>query len=104
MKKYLVNSEKECVSLFKSFVDAEIFLNIEFAFVDGTYQSDIGKNPSIDESQDIDIKVYRKNKDSIFPEEYPCLVILENEKDFDRQGEFQIQIFDFVYQKDFLKT
>lgn len=107
MKKHLVNSEKEYISLFSEFEinDAENFLNVEFAYEDGTYQSDFtfdGTNPD-NEDQDIDMLVYRKLKDAeeCFPKEYPCIVLLANEKEYDRIGVNKFQMLEFIYINDF---
>lgn len=99
MNKFLVKTESEYLDLFKDFglLDAEEFLGIEFAFVDGSYQDEDG----CDESQDIDRNVFRKKDDSQFPEEYPCVVLLANESSFDRFGKTQFKFLEFIYQKDF---
>ena len=103
MNKHLVTCEKEYVNLFKDFEleDAEEFLGVEFAYQDGTYQSDMSDSVDINENQDIDFNTYRKRDDSEFPEEYPCLVLLANERDWDRQGNIAFKMLDFVYLKDF---
>jgi hypothetical protein len=106
VKKHLVNNEKEYIDLFKDFdvYEAEDFLGVEFGFVDGKFQSDIWDDDSIDESQEVSFEFYRKTENSNFPEEYPCLVLLNNEKGFDRMGPYQIRFMDFVYLKDFGKS
>jgi hypothetical protein len=103
MDKFLVNSEEEYVALFSDFElnDAEDFLGVEFAFVDGTYQSDLSIDNDIDESQSVSRAIYRKTDWSVFPEEYPCLVLLANERGFDRVGDIFFKMLDFVYLKDF---
>lgn len=103
MNKHLVNSEEEYVALFNDFElnDAEDFLGVEFAFEDGIYQSDIWKDDSIDEDQEVSRTVYRKTADANFPKKYPCLVLLANEDDFDRTGPTSFKMLEFVYLKDF---
>lgn len=105
MNKHLVKLEKEYMQLFEDFElnDAEKFLNVEFGYVDGTFQSDIRKGKNINEDQDVDRNIYRKNKKSVFPKEYPCIVLLSNEHTSDRLGKIHFMILDFVYKKDFNK-
>ena len=52
MKKKLVNSDDELVALFANYEHVEEMLGIEFAFIDGKFQSDLGEDQSIDEDQD----------------------------------------------------
>jgi hypothetical protein len=104
MNKHLINSEQEYITLFKGFevYDAEDFLGVEFAFVDGKYQSDQSIDYYVDELQSVSRTIYRKTDYSVFPEEYPCLVLLANERDSDRFGPTAFKMLDFVYIKDFL--
>jgi hypothetical protein len=103
MDKHLVNSEQEYLELFNSWEneEVEIFLNIEFAYADGTYLSDIAKGFEVDESQILNKNHFRKNEDSIFPKIYPCVVLLIKEDTFDRLGDIKIQDIEFVYLSDF---
>jgi hypothetical protein len=103
MNKNLVNSEKEFMKLFSKFhcEDLEEFLEIEFAFKDGKYQSDLWRDDTIDEDQDIDLAVYRKRSEDFFPDHYPCLVLWASEKSFDRTGSVEFQMLEFVYREDF---
>ena len=112
MDKHLVNNEQEFMSLFADFdlQEAERFLGIEFAYVDGTFQSDYWKGIQVNEDQEVDRNVYRKcsfsmfkDIDLCFPQEYPCLVLLANDKDFDRTGELAFIMLEFIYPKDFVK-
>lgn len=124
MERFLVQNENEFVALFsdpKKFDinDAEDFLGVEFAYVDGTYQSDMwkigpdGKEIIINEDQDIDRKVWRQVKaidarwsaeePAQFPTQYPCLVLLANEKGSDRLGKFQFKLLEFVYLSELIK-
>ena len=104
MKKCLVRNEQEYVELFKNFdlTDAEDFLGVEFAFNDGTYHSDFWTSVQpINESQNVVRTIYRKNDYANFPEDYPCLVLLANDRSFDRNGNVAFQMLDFVYIGDF---
>lgn len=103
MNKNLVSNEQEYMKLFDDFelMDAESFLQVEFAYQDGTYQSDLFKSIEVNEDQEVDRKTYRKNEGSVFPEEYPCVVLLANQNDWDRTGNLAFKMLDFVYLKDF---
>lgn len=105
MNKTLVNSEKEYMDLFSNFDPGEIesLLDIEFAFVDGTYRADWIKGVEIDEQQEIDASVYRKYDESVFPESYPCVVVHYFDDDYDLYGKIKFRLFDLVYPIDFKK-
>lgn len=100
MNKHLVHSEEEYIALFDEYDlnDAEVFLRVEFAFVDGTYVDLVNGN----DDQEVDRKTFRKNEESVFPDSYPCLVLLANEKSFDRIGNTTFKFLDFVYLSDFI--
>jgi hypothetical protein len=100
MDKLLVNSEQEYMDLFSEFdlYEAEKFMGVEFAFEDGTYQDNTD-----DESQNVSKTIYRKRDYNNFPESYPCIVLLANDKDFDRTGTLTLQILEFIYPADFVK-
>lgn len=104
MNKILVSSEKEFIAIFEN-LDPEIvekFLNIEFAFTDGSYISDSIDDDSIDEDQDIDTSKYKKYDEELFPASYPVVVIWNISKDFDRIGSFSVEFLEFVYPSDFV--
>ena len=100
MDKFLVNSEQEYIDLFSDFdlYEAERFMGAEFAFEDGTYQDN-----TKDESQNVSKTIYRKREENYFPVLYPCVVILANDKDFDRTGHTCLKILEFIYPTDFVK-
>lgn len=105
MEKVLVNSESEFMKIFSDWdtQDIEHFLGIEFPYEDGTFQSDYWKGQKINEDQEVVTSSYRKEEDSLFPEEYPCVVIHWFENTFDRFGNVTFKVMEFVYQKDFKK-
>jgi hypothetical protein len=113
MNKNLVHNEAEFVALFVGPIGAlgkewdrdelEKFLDIEFAFLDGKFQSDMDLDPTIDESQMTSDTIYRKHSDDNFPTEYPCLVLWRNDEESDRFGKVQFQALEFVYPSDFTK-
>ena len=96
------------MKLFESFdlVDAEDFLGVTFAYSDGKYPPHPGElnYNDIDESLPVDRNMYRKDTNSNFPKEYPCLVLLENTKTFDRTGTVKFEFLEFVYLSDFKET
>ena len=73
MHKYLVNNEQEYIKLFNNldFSIVENWLNITFGYTDGTYTS---------EDLEISFDTYKKNEYSIFPEYYPCVVIVNYQR------------------------
>ena len=101
MEKCLVNSDKEFINLFSEFetYEAEEFLGVEFGLTDGTFPSDDLLCEK--EDLDIDFQFYRKEVDSNFPESYPCLVLLANDKDHDRIGKIEFKMLEFIYPSDF---
>lgn len=101
MNKFLVNDEKEFVALFKDFelYVAEDFLGVQFAYTNGVFSDD--DEACEHELLDVSREVYRKHEEANFPEEYPCLVLLANDKSFDRTGSIGFKMLDFVYLKDF---
>ena len=114
MHKNLVHSDKEFVEVFTSkitgrsmgfmgqiweFMDVEELIGIEFAYTDGKYQD----NPSVDETLDVSLKIWRKKQGARFPKEYPCMVVWANERSFDRTGSTAMQALEYVYKKDFQK-
>lgn len=108
MNKTLIKSEKEFIDLFLVKGDlaaweVENLLNIEFAFMDGTYRNDWIKGIEIDDQQDIDESKYRTRENSIIPEFYPCMVVHWIENVDDRFGPVKFRMFDFVYESDFIK-
>jgi hypothetical protein len=98
MDKFSVRNEEEYVKLFRNFDmnDAESFMGIEFAFLDGTYPDN-----TEDENQDVSRDVFRKLDESYFPDSYPCVVLMAHEKDFDRHGSTEFRCLEFVYLVDF---
>lgn len=104
MNKHLVNNESEFMALFDEFdlEDAEDFLGIEFAYEDGAYQSD-DNEPDIETSRTIYRDRFDYEGDSLkqFPNHYPCLVLLANDKDFDRTGNISFKMMEFIYKEDF---
>lgn len=116
MQKNLVTNEAEYVKLFEKLVeleeleihDVERLLGIEFAYADGTYQSDFKFSEangiqSDNEDQDVDLKRYRIVSDGGFPEQYPCCVVMHIENTFDRYGNVALEFIEFVYLSDFGK-
>lgn len=103
MDKHLVQCDEEYVALFKDMElqDAENMLGVEFAFADGTYDEGDG-------TKTVSRTMYRKRSYknagdlSNFPKEYPCVVLLTNEKGFDRLGDLHIQVLEFAYISDFI--
>lgn len=91
LKKYLVSSEEEYISIFKDWDLQEIekFINI-------TYGDEDDENFNYD---DEDIWNYTKNIDSEFPEKYPCIVILCKDHSFYRTT-LDVEILDFLYLDD----
>lgn len=111
MKKILLTSEKQYVEfVIKEFnkhsaEKVEEFLGCCFAFSDGQfmYNDDGELNLKANDRLDVDFDNYRKNEDNNFPESYPCLMVYTFEKDYDRCGNYEIEIFEFVYPEDFKK-
>jgi hypothetical protein len=109
MKKTLINSDQDLLNIFTqddcdmNADEIESILNIEFAFEDGSFRDDWVNGVEINEDQEIDLSVFRKYEDSVFPEKYPCLVVYNIENNFDRFGKVKFRMFDFVYQSDFLQ-
>lgn len=103
MNKHLVRTEEEYIRLFKDFElnDAEDFLGVEFAYADGSYQSDMWNGLEVNENQSVDYNTYRKLDINNFPQFYPCIVLLANEKDWDRTGNIYFKMLEFVYPEDF---
>lgn len=105
MNKYLINSEAEYIALFESYdlEDAEEFLDVEFAMLDGSYYSDVGDTDLDGKIAALGVSksVYRKRSEEQFPEEYPCVVLLENSKTFDRTGNVHFKHLSFIYLSDF---
>lgn len=110
MNKTLIKSEKDYVNFFVDFVDNDIdmsfeaiesLLGIEFAFEDGNFPNDIFNDIEINEDQDIDTGVYRKREDCLFPEHYPCVMVYHIENEWDRFGDVEFRMFEFVYLQDF---
>jgi hypothetical protein len=103
---HLVNSEAEYLALFREWdvEDAERFLDVEFAYSDGSFQSLTG-----DRDLSVDMTVYRRREpveeddglSTTFPSSYPCLVLLANDQDFDRTGPTSFEMLHFVYPSDF---
>ena len=107
MKK-LIKNETEYIKLFAKLAKynpeyVERWLDIEFALKDGKFQSDLFKDNSIDEAQDINIKKYKKGRKAMFPRHYPAVVILSNYQGHDKLGKVEIRFLEFVYPKDFEK-
>ncbi len=103
MNKTLVQSDMEVVELLldssgDDFHWVENQLGIEFPFMDGTFQSD----DNCDETQNVDTESYRVTDPGMFPESYPCVVVHTFEKSFDRTGQVEISLFEFVYLTDFV--
>ncbi len=98
MNKHLVLSEKEYLDLFKDWdiIDAENVLGVQFAFKDGSYDEGDG-------TKEVSRSIYRNLSDyaSNFPKHYPCVVILVNDKSWDRVGNLHVQFVEFVYTSDF---
>lgn len=103
MNKSLVNSEKQFMDLFSKidYNEIEQFLDIEFAFSDGKYQSDIDTDPTINENQDVSLDIYRKNDPDTFPNHYPCIVMWTIDSDFDRCTHWRIEVLEYIYLEDF---
>lgn len=103
MNKFLVHNESEYLKLFNSFElhDKERFLGVEFAFEDGTYPSDSDDDDDDDDDKEVSEVIFRKFGDACFPEHYPCVVLLANERSFDRTGDVCFEMLDFVYLSDF---
>ena len=105
--KFLVHDEQEFMGIFDSEEDfnfIEVHLGIEFAFEDGTYQSDICDDNNIDESQDIRRDLYKKRDDALFPSTYPCLVIYNHGNVDDHVISFKensVDVLLFIYPEDF---
>lgn len=109
MDKALLSSEKQYVEfIIKEFEKQgvekiEEFLGCCFAFSDGqfAYNDDGELNLKANDELDVDFDNYRKNEDNNFPTSYPCLMAYKFENRFDRCGDFEIEIFEFVYPADF---
>lgn len=103
--RHLVNSEEEFMAIFKDEEDIETLLGIEYAYVDGTFQSDFTFDGTNEDNEDQDVgDVYRKEEYAYFPESYPCLVLFLNYEDYDRNGKVQIRDLEFVYSHEFKES
>jgi len=82
------------------FQKIEEFLGIEFAFEDGTWFSwdDVD---SVDEDQPIRYDLWKHREETSLPEQYPCLVVYSFTDSFDRLGNYEIYMFEYVYLTDF---
>jgi len=108
IKKYIVNDEQEYIQIFEEMIkrdynDVERFIDIEFPFTDGNYQSDSSTDLSISELLAVDTTKYRKREGAsvTFPSEYPCIVLFAYDDDYDRTGSTHFEMLEFVYLSDF---
>lgn len=109
MKKLLLTFEKQYVDfIVENFSKTNIehieeFLGCTFAYSDGQFIKDENGdlNTNANESLPIDCNNYRKYEDNNFPESYPCVMLYHFEKTFDRIGDVEFEICEFVYPKDF---
>lgn len=126
MEKIFVTDDKEVIAAFYKLCKGEVedieeALSIEFPFEDGSYHSDYDfTNLSEDkynelaekEKQVIDTSgdKFRKCENDLgylsdsyigFPEHYPALLVAVFEKSFDRTGDCETRIAEYVYLSDF---
>ena len=57
----------------------------------------------VDEEQSISDSIYRIIVEGLMPEKYPCLLVIHYEKNFDRNNNYEILFFEFVYESDLKK-
>lgn len=106
--KFLVQNEKEFMAIFadeieREFQDVQELLGIEFATIHGHYYDLPGWVDEIDDGAEIDPCTYRKFEEyARFPEQYPCVVYLINDKSDHRGAPLTVQILDFIYLTDFI--
>jgi len=100
----LVKNQNEFMDIFSDtdWQEVEDILNIEFAMSNGMYHDD----PDYDEDTmglEGSDTIFRESAvfEPNFPESYPCVVLYENDKGFDRSGDFQVRYLHFVYPSDF---
>lgn len=84
--------------------DMEHELGIIFADMNGKYEPTVFHRE--DESEDFDYdevnySQYKVIEPGCLPEKYPCLIVHFFEKGFDRFGNVEHRIFEYVYQDDF---
>lgn len=107
MNKTLFNSSAEVVKFFcKTFEDdyekIENLLGIEFAYEDGTYRSDYSIDELTEEIEDQELSdTWRDTYRSEIPAFFPTLMVHLFEDGFDRVGNFEICLFEFVQLSDF---
>jgi hypothetical protein len=96
--KTLVHNDAELIALFDDYGVEEIEneFDIVFAFIDGKFPDD----PEVNDTLDVDRKVFRKKSDDYFPLQYPCIVVTFWEKTYDRLGRLEFRFTKYVYEND----
>jgi hypothetical protein len=110
MKKLLVTNPQQIVDLIfdacNSVEDCEYELGIDFAYESdpNVFKADFNfpcKDEDPYEGEDVNQNVWRKREDCILPKTYPVLMVYYIEDGFDRFGDVEIRLYEFVTLEDF---